>query len=165
MTDVALTLARLRARRAVSSANIASGAAVSAAALVCGRAIVRAGPELVLSWQDGLSPSAGDQVTLRHLTPARAALFAVVLGHCWPDADADPWPGVPTTRLAVLTSAARLGMDAKHAVGSLEVDFPELGLLAVGGEELRLGPAVSAWTPSEVEALRRVHARIGAAAR
>jgi hypothetical protein len=158
---VPVMLARLRAQRCLP--GVANSAADAAAA--CGRAVRRAGAHVVLSWQDGLSPSASDQVPLRRLTPARAALLAVVLAQCWPDANDPIWPGEPTTRGRVLAAALQLGLDTKHAVGSLEVDFVDFGLIQAGGDEIRLGPAVAAWTPAEVESLRRVHARIRAAGR
>jgi hypothetical protein len=162
MTDTgAQALARLRASRTLTSVPADAGDSAARS----GRAIRHAGAQVVLSWQEGLSPAGSDRVTLRTLTPARAALLAVIIGQCWTDPDGALWPGEATTRARVLAAASRLGLDATHAVGSLEVDFVELGIVEGDGDTVRLGPTVAAWTPAEVEALRRIHPRLRAAGR
>lgn len=164
-SDTALALARLRALRTMPPLRPSDFGHLQEAAAVCGRALVPCGRRFVMSWQDGLSPAGTDVAVLRRLTPARAALFAVVLAQCWPDAENDPWPGLVTSRERVLVAAARLGIDTKHAVGALEVDFPAFGLTEATDGGLRLGPAVAAWTASELSALRRLHERLRAADR
>ena len=153
MNEGAYLLARLRAGGGSSAADWPSA---SAAAATCGRRIVDAGGTPVLSWLDGLSPSA-DLVELRGLSRAKAAVAAIVLAECWPDADLPPWPGEPVRRDDVLATASRLGVDRNHAAGFLDVEAPMLQLWTVADGIVSLGLAVAAWTSSQVDAVRRRH--------
>jgi hypothetical protein len=165
MRDSALVLAQLRAARATPAPPPTVLRAGAEAAEEVGRRIVRVGDRVVLAWADGNAPSSRSDVALRHLSPARAAVFALVLGHCWPDPETEPWPGRSVGRAQLISAAADLGIDPPHVVAAMDGELIAYGLVETYGQEVRLGPAVAAWTSTEVAALRRLHARLPRGAR
>jgi hypothetical protein len=166
--SLALQLARLRAGHA---AVLEGGDLdlVARAALQLGRRLIEiqqpdASRAFVLAWTDGYEPAVGDDgISPRRLSPIPTLTFACCLGLCWPDLHAPPYPGEPTTIADVIRAATALGADDRHVKGALRSDLWAAGLIQLRSSELRLGPAVAAWAPAQVEALRRFHGSLPSA--
>lgn len=177
----ALALARLRASRTMPRPdNGRQLRAFAAATARAGRTLVavRTGegqPGLTLAWQEGFEPAvdADRQVVHRHLSTLAVLTFAACLRACWPNRDADPYPGVAASEHSVLAALAALGTLKNHGLGDEEMaqrrrkgalrELRAVGLLEPGRDEIRLGPVVATWAPGEVAALRRAWDRLPAA--
>lgn len=163
--SVELHMARLRARHSapLSGADIA---AVSHAASTLGRRLVEVAAAdgtraFVLAWSDGNEPAVGlEGITARQLSAIPILTFACCLRLCWPDSAADPYPGERTRVADVVRLATSIGADDRHVKGALRSELRAAGLIDLHLTELSLGPAVAAWAPAQVEALRRHYATL-----
>lgn len=176
----AFALARLRASRAMPRPDEGRQLrALTAAAARSGRTLVevRAAdgkPGLALGWQEGFEPTVDSdrQVVHRHLSPLAMLTFAACLRACWPNPDADPYPGVAASEESVLAALAALGTLKDQGLGDEEMaerrrkgalrELRAVGLLEACRVEVRLGPVVAAWAPADIAALRRAWDRLPA---
>lgn len=158
--DATVALARLRAdRRAAVPAEERSALDRRAARL--GRRLVEVGTgRVVLAWDDGAVPEADDTWSTHRLQPVAVRTLAACLALCWPDPAEEPYPGRATTVVEVVAALTAHGVDTRHGRGSLRGELAVAGLVVVDGDEVRLGPAVASWSPSQVGALRRLHGRL-----
>jgi|SRR5579884_1056335 len=162
-----LQMARLRANHsaALSGAEIA---AVSHAATILGRRLIEVDDAagirtFVLGWSDGNEPAVGPEgITARQLSAIPVLTFACCLRLCWPDPATNPYPGERTRVADVIRLATAIGADDRHVKGALRSELRAAGLIQLHVPELSLGPAVAAWAPAQVEALRRFHTTLPA---
>lgn len=116
-----------------------------------------------LGWvpQSTPSPEETQDYPVRMLPPLARLTWACCLGLAWPDRTADPYPGEPFIRSAVVDVATELGASAIWVKAALDHDLTPAGLLIVepgsGGQSLRLGPLAAAMPEPFVEAIRRFH--------
>ena len=161
MPDTAYALAAMRAGTTHTLTERDRSAAEATAARL-GRRVVEVGraageAELALGFADGYEPNPVDSIySVRRLPPIPLVAFACCLGCCWPDTDAPPYPGQPTTVEAVVALATSLGARQSHLLGALRNDLTLAGLVVVDGHTLCLGPALAAWPDAQVAALRRL---------
>lgn len=176
----ALALARLRASRSMPRPDDGRQLrALTAAASRAGRTLVEVRTVdgtsgLALGWQAGFEPTVDPdrQVVHRHLSPLAMLTFAACLRACWPNPDADPYPGVATSGESVLAALAALGTLKDQGLGDEEMaerrrkgalrELRAVGLLEACRDEVRLGPVVAAWAPADIAALRRAWDRLPA---
>ena len=158
-------MAKLRANHATPlSGNEIS--AVAEAASTLGRRLLEISTvdgtrAFVLGWTDGNEPEVGpDGISTRHLSPIPILTFACCLRLCWLDPSTDPYPGTPTRIADVVGLATALGADDRHVKSALRSDLRAAGLIELRMSELRLGPAVAAWAPAQIDALRRHYATL-----
>jgi hypothetical protein len=160
-------MARLRASHSATFSG-AEIAAVFEAASALGRRLVEItaadGPRaFVLGWSDGNEPAIGQEgISVRHLSAIPILTFACCLRLCWPDPASDPYPGERTRVADVIRLATSIGADDRHVKGALRSELRAAGLVQLHVTELSLGPAVAAWAPAQVEALRRYHTTLPA---
>ena len=169
MRESAYALARLRATRTAPAALAEMGGVEQAATLVARRVVPVAGAsgrsEVALGWTEIAEPDpdAADLVVQR-LTPSALSTLAACFALCWPDATAEPYPGVATTVGEVLVVAAGLHVNEIWAKAALLHDLPGAGFLVIAGSapssEVRLGPAVATWPSGQLALLRRAHDRL-----
>lgn len=177
----ALALARLRASRAMPRPEDGRQLrALTTAATAAGRTLVEVRTAdgksgLALGWREGFEPTVDPerQVVHRHLSTLAVLTFAACLRACWPNRDADPYPGVAATEETVLAALAALGTLKDRGLGDEEMaerrrkgalrELRALGLLEAGRDEVRLGSVVATWAPADVAALRRAWDRLPAA--
>src|SRR5688572_8344961 len=102
--EAAVALARMRAARTLPRpAEPGSMRALRAAATRAGRTLVEVrdgeGAALALGWLEGSEPPTdpASGVVRRQLSPLTLLVFAACLRACWPNRDADPYPGVSAT--------------------------------------------------------------------
>jgi hypothetical protein len=180
----AMALAALRAQRVLPQPDDpARLRLLRSAAARAGRVLVSAssagGRGLLLGWLEGSEPAevADGQVERRRPAPMVLLTFAASLRACWPDPDADPYPGVSTSEPALLSTLAAFGRPGalpldddgtgggaeRHHKGALRL-LRAAGLLDPDDSCVRLGPAVALWSASDVAVLRRFHDRFPAPA-
>lgn len=154
-----LVLARIRAQ---SAAEVTSDVDIveRAAAFIGRRLVPVEGNRFVLgsAVEVTFDPSATG-VTVRRLTPVRLVVLGVTIGLCWTDRDGPIWPGEPTTLQAICDTLRELGAVPEttwHAKGALRNELSAANLIQVDGDEVRLGPAIAAWSPGQIDNLRRV---------
>lgn len=160
MPDAAFTLAALRAggTHAVGERDRSAAEAVAAG---LGRRVVEVRAHggtatLALGFADGYEPNTGDDVfAVRRLTPIPLVVLGTCLGLCWTKLDGPPYPGEVVGIQRVLDVAAELGAAPAHVLGALRNDLTMAGLLEMDDSTVRLGPAIAAWTDTQVDALRR----------
>jgi hypothetical protein len=160
MRDPAFTLAALRASGtyAVSERDRSAAEAV---ATQLGRRVVEihtdgATASLALGFTDGYEPNAGeDTFSVRRLSPIPLIALATCLGLCWKDLGQSPYPGEPVSIERVLEVATALGASRPHLLGALRHELAMAGLVEINDTTVRIGPAIAAWTPAQVDALRR----------
>ena len=158
-------MARLRANHATALSGSEINA-VSEAAGILGRRLVEISAAdgtraFVLGWTDGNEPAVGPEgISARHLSPIPVLTFACCLRLCWPDPAADPYPGERTRVADVVRLATAIGADDRHVKGALRNELRAAGLIELHLTELRLGPAVAAWAPAQIDALRRYYATL-----
>jgi hypothetical protein len=163
--SLAVQFARLRAQHA-ASLDGDDVDQVGRAAMLLGRRLVELRQldgtrAFVLAWADGHEPATGDEgASPRRLSAIPILTFACCLGLCWSDPQELPYPGDVTTAASVIAAAAALGADERHVKGALRNELTAAGLVQTRADELRLGPAVAAWAPGQVESLRRFHASL-----
>lgn len=151
----ALLLARLRAEGALAAADVA-GIDLAAEAGEIGKRTVRIGATVRPGWADGHEPDPEGPVTSR-LSAFPTGVLAAALALAWPDASTDPFPGEPLPPDAAEQLGVILDRDPK-VISKYLGELRACELLTLGGDgRLRLGPAVAAWTPRTVTALRRYH--------
>lgn len=158
-------MARLRANH---SAVLSGGeiATVAQAATMLGRRLVEipsadGARTFVLGWSDGNEPAVGPEgISARRLSPIPILTFACCLRLCWPDQASDLYPGRPAHIAEVIRLATAIGADDRHVKGALRSELRAAGLIELYGTDLSLGPAVAAWAPAQVEALRRYHSTL-----
>jgi hypothetical protein len=160
LADSAFFLAAMRAA-GPKRLTEAQRAAAQTAASRLGRRVVevydaREHRAYTTGWADGYAPPTdGDVIALWRLSPVPLITLATCLGLCWSDRAEDPYPGEPTTVEAVLDAVAAIGADRRWALGALRNDLRLGRLVEVRRSEVTLGPAVAAWSDSQVSALRR----------
>lgn len=161
MADVAFELAALRAARTRPLSGPARNALEAVAGQI-GRRVVDvqdgSGWAATLGWADGFEPNPQDGVlSVRRLTASPLITLAACLGLCWQDRSEPPYPGVTVRQDQVLDVVAALGADRAHTLGALRHELREAGLieLDVHRAEIRLGPAIAAWPPAQIDTLRR----------
>lgn len=160
-----LQMARLRANHAAPLAGNEI-TAVAEAASTLGRRLIEISAAdgmraFVLGWTDGNEPAVGPEgISTRHLSAIPILTFACCLRLCWLDPAAAPYPGEHTRILDVVRLATAVGADERHVKGALRSELRAAGLIDLRVNELRLGPAVAAWAPAQVEALRRHYATL-----
>lgn len=177
----ALALARLRASRTMPQPDdVRQLRVLTMAATRAGRTLVQIRtadrkPGLALGWQEGFEPTMDPdhQVVHRHLSTLATLTFAACLRACWPNRDADLYPGVAATEDTVLAALAALGTLKDQGLGDEEMaerrrkgalrELRAVGLLEPGREEVRLGPVVATWAPTDMAVLRRAWDRLPAA--
>jgi hypothetical protein len=180
-TESAVVLARLRAQRVLAQPeDPARLRLLRSAATRAGRVLVEAdgtGNGLLLGWLEGSEPTelADGQVERRRPAPMVLLTFAACLRACWPEPDADPYPGVATSEPLLLATLATLGRPGtmpldddgigggaeRHHKSALRL-LRAAGLLDPDDSCVRLGPAVALWSASDVATLRRFHDRLPA---
>lgn len=179
ITEAAVLLAAVRATGGLSLAE-ADSAAVSAAQSVAahaGRTLLRvpvpspgAVPPLVdgltLGWQPQTTPSPEETHAYRVRQSGMVArlTWACCLGLAWTDRSADPHPGEPFSRAAVIDLAGHLGAPAMWVKSALDHELRPALLVVGDGDRLLLGPATAGLPGAFVEALRRFHDRLPGAA-
>ena len=160
MTDAAYTLAALRAggpRRLSEPDRVAA----EAAATRLGRRLVevydaRERAVFTVGWNDGYEPASdGEIIELWRLSPVPLITLAACLGLCWRDREDDPYPGEATTVEQVLDVVATIGADRRWAIGALRNELSLAGFIEIRRSEVALGPAVAAWSSSQLSVLRR----------
>lgn len=156
MSEGAVTLATLRATRALSLAPHELGA-IQSVVPELGRRIVEVDQRVLLGWNDGDEPQPDGTYSVYALSRVPLVTFACCLALCWQDRHVHPYPGRTTTRKAVLSLARNLDVDDKHVKGALLHDLPRAHLVEISENEVRLGIAVAVWPSAQVEALRRLH--------
>ena len=159
MTDAAFELAAMRATRVRRLAG-AERAGVSAVLEQTGRRLVevRDGPAaaVVVGWEEGYEPTPQDGVlTVRRMSAMPLLTFATCLGLCWRDHGESPYPGEPVSQDAVLEIMRGLGADRSHTLAALKHELPAAGLIEYAADQITLGPALAAWPPAQIDALRR----------
>ena len=160
MTDCAFTLAAIRAAGPRRLSDTQLEAAELAASRI-GRRLVDvfdADEQRLFTsgYLDGSEPPTdSDGLEFWRLSPVPLLTLAACLGLCWRDRGDDPYPGEPTTVEEVLDVVAAIGADRRWALGALRNDLLLAWLVTLRGQEVTLGPAVAAWPPSQVGALRR----------
>ncbi|MEU6445075.1 hypothetical protein [Streptomyces sp. NPDC047046] len=163
--QAALLLGRLRAA-GVASAETSGpvAAAAAAAAARIGRRVIRVHGEdrsvdvLVLGWDGETAPAAGLAPGWRiGLSPVPTLVWAACLRAAWPRPERAPFPGRPFRRADIVSLCSQLGADREAVKQAVERTLPEAGLIAVDGDEVRLGAAVAALPAVVVEGLRRGH--------
>lgn len=171
MRESAYVLAHLRATRTVPAALGATDGVEQAATVAARRVVPVAGAtgraEVALGWAEIAEPDPdAAEVVVQRLTPSALSTLGACLGLCWPDATAEPYPGVAASVAAVLEVAARLGVHEIWAKAALLHDLPGAGYVVVAGAapaaEVRLGPAVATWPSGQLSLLRRAHDRLPA---
>lgn len=151
----AIDLARLRAVAATAVANPAS---LERPAANVGRALKRAGHEVVLA-RHTEAPSATD-LELVPTTLSDSALVALGLcvGLAWDDRDAHPYPGRTFTidDVAAAARAMRINVAAsRHIIGAIRHILTQARLVDIDENVLRLGPVIAGWSDADLEAFRR----------
>lgn len=159
MDDAAFELAALRAVRTRRISGPAR-AAVERIAEQTGRRAVEiedgSGRAVSVGWADGYEPNPQDGVlSVRRLTASPLITLAACLGLCWQDRTEPPYPGATTSQDEVLDVVAGLGGDRSHTLGALRHDLRLAGLVELDRGEVSLGPAIAAWAPAQIDALRR----------
>lgn len=164
--QAALLLGRLRAAGVTSAGTSAPVAAAAAAAAArIGRRVIRvhgaggAADVLVLGWDGETAPATGSLTTGGRLglSPVPTLVWAVCLRAAWPQPERSPYPGGPFRRADIVSLCSQLGADGEAVKQAVDRTLPEAGLIAVDGDELRLGAAVAALPAVVVEGLRRGH--------
>jgi hypothetical protein len=160
VTDAAFELAALRTQR-TRTVPPELRPAVANAAERLGRRLVDVRQadgsiSLTLGWADGYEPVPSEATFgVRRLPPLAQVALGVCIGLCWQDRDAPPYPGGPVPFDEAVAVTVKLGLDYKHVVGAMRGELQFAGLLVETDGGLRLGPAVAAWPPAQVELLRR----------
>jgi hypothetical protein len=151
-------MARLRA--ATTIAPTGDLAALQEAAGQVGAEVVHVGGQWTLgvSAENAIDPNTLG-VEVRHLSPVPLVVLGCVIGLCWADRTSSLYPGVPTTIDAVLDAMRTMGSPSKeslfHAKAALTRELPDASLIVRRDDEIRLGPALACWLPSETDLLRR----------
>lgn len=150
-----IDLARLRA---IVATEVADAASLERTAANVGRALQRAGHEVVLA-RHAEAPSASD-LELVPTTLSDSALVA--LGLCvdlaWYDRDAHPYPGCTFTidDVAAAARAMRINVAAsRHIIGAIRHILTRARLVDIDENVLRLGPVIAGWSDADLEAFRR----------
>lgn len=179
ITDSAVLLAAVRATGGVpiADADPAVLSAAHAAAARAGRSLLRvpvlsrgADPRLVagltLGWQPQATPAPEEShaYPVRQLGMVARLTWACCLGLAWTDRSADPHPGAPFSRADVVDVAGHQGAPAVWVKSALDHELVPALFVVRDGDRLRLGPAAAALPGAFVEALRRFHDRLTAAA-
>ena len=159
MADSAFELAALRAQRT----RRLSGAQRNAAETVLeqtGRRLVEiqdsSGRAVSVGWTEGYEPNPQDGVlTVRRLSPSSLITLAACLGLCWRDISEPPYPGEPVSQEQVLAVTGALGAAHSHTLSALRNDLRHAGLIELRRGQVTLGPALAAWPPAQIDALRR----------
>lgn len=160
MVEAAFTLAAVRA---AGPCRLSEGerAAAEGAVTRIGRRLVEvhdAGERqaFTVGWADGYEPAAdGDVIDVWRLSPVPLITLAACLGLCWRDRDAGPYPGEPAAISEVLDTVAAVGADRRWALGALRNDLCLARLVELRHSEVTLGPAVAAWSPTQLHTLRK----------
>lgn len=169
MRESAYVLARLRATRTAPAALVEIDGVEEAARAAARRVVPVAGAtvraEVALGWAEIAEPDPdAAEVVVQRLTPSALSTLAACFALCWPDATADPYPGVATTVGEVLAVAARLNVNEIWGKAALLHDLPGAGYVVIAGAapsaEVRLGPAVAIWPSGQLALLRRAHDRL-----
>ncbi|MCF6509189.1 hypothetical protein E9549_17530 [Blastococcus sp. MG754426] len=178
IAEAAVLLAAVRATGGLptSASDPAAVGAAAVAAAAAGRSLLRVpvpspatSPRLVdgltLGWQPQTTPSPEETHTYRVRQAGTMArlTWACCLGLAWTDRSADPHPGEPFTRAAVVDLAGQLGAPAMWVKSALDHELRPALLVVGDGDRLRLGPAAAGLPGAFVEALRRFHDRLPAA--
>jgi hypothetical protein len=160
MAEAAFTLAAVRAaglRRLAEGERVAA----EAAATRIGRRLVEVHDErervaFTVGWTEGYEPTTdSDIIDVWRLSPVPLITLAACLGLCWRDRYAAAYPGEPTTVAEVLDTVAAVGADRRWALGALRNDLRLARLVELHRGELTLGPAVAAWSPTQLNTLRK----------
>lgn len=160
MRDGAAILAGIRAG-GPQQLDPSERAAAERAAALAGRRLVevsdaRGHRAFTVGYRDGHEPSPkSDGIDAPQLTALPLVTLAVCLGLCWPDRDERVYPGAPSTVDEVLDVLASMGAQRRNVLGAMRGELALARLVEVRAGEVRLGPAVAAWTDSQVDALRR----------
>jgi hypothetical protein len=113
-------------------------------------------PAFTIGWLDGYEPATdGDVIDLWRLTAVPLVTLAACLGLCWRDRNEDPYPGEAASVNDVLGTVVGIGADRRWALGALRNELRLARLVELHRGEVTLGPAVAAWSSSQVNALRR----------
>lgn len=169
----ALLLARIRAQGyAPAGTSAGTAKAASAAAALVDRKLLEIsdpagnGRVFVLAWADGAAPDPDQHPSAppRRLSMVPNLVWAVCLAAAWPDAAADPYPGLPFGLAQVLQACTGLGAARNSVVSALDRILPGAGLITLSGRDGRLGPAAAALPSVVWSALRRAHDRLPHAA-
>lgn len=174
----ALALARLRASRTLPRPTDGREMrALTGVAVRAGRTLIEVNgsdgsPRLTLGWIEGFEPAADpdSHVVYRHLPPLAVLTFAACLRACWPDRDADPYPGVAATEEEVLAALSTLGTLTAHGLGDEDMaerrrkgalrELRAVGLLDADKAAVRLGSVLATWAPVDLAALRHAWDRL-----
>lgn len=159
MPDAAFALAALRAARVRRLAG-AERSAVTAALEQTGRRLVELGDGaaagVTVGWDEGYEPTPQDgALSVRRLSAMPLLTLAACIGLGWRDHGEAPYPGEPVTQDAVLEVMRGLGADRSHALAALKHELPAAGLITLARGTVTLGPALAAWPPAQIDALRR----------
>jgi hypothetical protein len=151
----AIDLARLRA---IAATAVADPASLERAAANVGRALQRAGHEVVLA-RHAEAPSATD-LELVPTTLSDSALVALGLcvGLAWDDRDVHPYPGRTFTidDVAAAARAMRITVAAsRHIIGAIRHILTQARLVDIDDDVLRLGPLIAGWSDADLEGFRR----------
>lgn len=151
----ALDLARLRALTATDQTHMDQD---DPAARSIGRIVKRAGARAILA-RDPEAPAPSD-LGVEVLRPTDTALIAlgICIGLAWTDRGDHPYPGVAFTIDDVTAAARELGVSSgasTHLVGAVRHLLSQARYVEHNGELIRLGPAVAAWSDTDVDAFHR----------
>ncbi|HZT64811.1 MAG TPA: hypothetical protein VFA11_03395 [Acidimicrobiales bacterium] len=151
----AFDLARLRA---LSAATIGNPTALERPAALVGRALQRAGSDVVLA-RHIEAPSATDlEVATSELPDSALVALGLCVGLAWADRDHHPYPGSPISLTAVTAAARAMKITdaaSRHIIGAIRHVLAQSRLLDVDGDVVRLGPVIAAWSEADLEAFRR----------
>jgi hypothetical protein len=159
MPNVAFELAALRATRSRRVPGPARSAIEDVVHRV-GRRVVDvedgSGQAISVGWADGFEPNPQDGVlSVRRLSPSPLITLAACLGLCWLDRSEHPYPGATIAQDELLAVTSALGADRSHTLGALRHELRLAGLVELHLGQISLGPAIAAWAPAQIDALRR----------
>jgi hypothetical protein len=151
----AIDLARLRATVAT---EVADPASLDRPAADVGRALQRAGQQVVLA-RHPEAPTARDlELVANTLSDSALVALGLCVGLAWHDRDAHPYPGHTFTidEVAAAARAMRINEAASHhIIGAIRHVLAQARLVDIDENVVRLGPVIAGWSDADIEAFRR----------
>lgn len=167
--DARLALATIRVQTEATSPLLGEHRSkLTKTAELAGRRLVDASghgvSRVALGWPDGAEPPTGDPTCPRRIaTQIPLLTLGAAIRACWPDPHTPLFPGQEATEYEIVAAVQRLAPRTvggeiaieRHVKGALS-RFREAGFLTSPADvptTYRLGPAIAAWTPSQVDVL------------